>query len=38
MLPGTTQIGLALFWLSAILTIYTGWDYLRAGVRHILED
>ena len=30
-LPGTTQIGLALFWLSALLTIYTGWDYLRAG-------
>ena len=37
-LPGTTQIGLALFWLSALLTIYTGWDYLRAGIRHILED
>ena len=26
-----TQIGLALFWLSALLTLYTGWDYLRAG-------
>ncbi len=37
-LAGTTQIGLALFWLSALLTIYTGWDYLRAGVRHIIED
>jgi cardiolipin synthase len=37
-LPGTTQIGLVLFWCSALLTIYTGWDYLRAGVSHILED
>jgi CDP-diacylglycerol--glycerol-3-phosphate 3-phosphatidyltransferase/cardiolipin synthase len=37
-LAGTTQIGLVLFWSSALLTIYTGWDYLRAGIRHIIED
>lgn len=37
-LPDTTRIGLVLFWFSALLTIYTGWDYLRAGVRHIVED
>src|SRR3954466_9133029 len=29
-----TNIGLALLWLSALVTLYTGWDYMRAGVRH----
>jgi cardiolipin synthase len=37
-LPGTTQIGIFLLWVSAIVTIYTGWDYFRAGVRHLMED
>jgi cardiolipin synthase len=37
-LPMTTQIGLLLLWISAIVTIYTGWDYFRAGVRHLIED
>ncbi|MGE0231145.1 MAG: CDP-diacylglycerol--glycerol-3-phosphate 3-phosphatidyltransferase [Flavobacteriaceae bacterium] len=32
-----TDLGLALFWLAAILTLYTGWDYMRAGIRHIIE-
>ena len=27
-----TNIGLALLWLSALVTLYTGWDYFRAGV------
>jgi cardiolipin synthase len=27
-------IGTILLWLSAILTIVTGWDYLVAGLRH----
>ncbi len=36
--PMTTQIGLLLLWISAIVTIYTGWDYFRAGVRHLIED
>ena len=36
--PVVTPIGLALLWLSALLTLYTGWDYLRAGVRHLIED
>jgi CDP-diacylglycerol---glycerol-3-phosphate 3-phosphatidyltransferase len=34
----TTQIGLTLLWLSALLTLYTGWDYFRAGVRHLIEE
>jgi cardiolipin synthase len=37
-LPFTTKIGLSLLWLSAILTLYTGWDYFRAGVRHLIDD
>jgi cardiolipin synthase len=37
-LPVTTQIGLTLLWLSAIFTLYTGWDYFRAAVRHLIED
>ncbi len=32
-LPVTT-IGECLLWGAAILTIVTGWDYLRAGLRH----
>jgi len=33
-----TLIGITLLWLSAILTLYTGYDYFRAGVRHLIED
>ena len=32
-----TNIGLALLWLSALVTLYTGWDYMRAGVRHMID-
>lgn len=35
-LPDNTQIGLVLLWIAAILTIYTGWDYLNSGIRHIV--
>jgi cardiolipin synthase len=37
-LPITTEIGIGLLWFSAILTLYTGWDYFRAGVRHLIDD
>jgi len=37
-LPVTTLTGVTLLWLSAILTLYTGWDYFRAGVRHLIDD
>ena len=36
--PVVTPIGLTLLWLSALLTLYTGWDYFRAGVRHLIKD
>src|SRR4051812_14586629 len=32
-----TNIGLTLLWLSALVTLYTGWDYMRAGVRHMID-
>ena len=36
-IPHTTEIGLLLLWISAIVTIYTGWDYFRAGIHHLIE-
>jgi cardiolipin synthase len=32
-----TMIGVALLWMSAVLTLYTGYDYFRAGVRHLID-
>lgn len=37
-LPRTPEIGLVLLWISAILTLYTGYDYFRAGIGHLIED
>ena len=37
-IPFTTQIGMVLLWISAIFTIYTGWDYFRAGIHHLIEE
>jgi cardiolipin synthase (CMP-forming) len=36
-LPGTVMIGLVLLWIAALLTLYTGWDYFRAGIHHIVD-
>jgi cardiolipin synthase len=36
-IPGTTTAGIGLLWLSAVLTLWTGYDYLKAGIRHALE-
>ena len=36
-LPGTIMIGILLLWIAAILTLYTGWDYFRAGIRHVVD-
>ena len=35
---GVTQVGILLLWASAILTLYTGWDYMRAGLRYVIEE
>ncbi len=33
----TTEIGLGMLWIAAIITLYTGYDYFRAGLRHVIE-
>lgn len=37
-LPATTLTGIVLLWISAIITIYTGWDYFRAGIHHLIKE
>ncbi|MEM9106505.1 MAG: CDP-diacylglycerol--glycerol-3-phosphate 3-phosphatidyltransferase [Pseudomonadota bacterium] len=37
-LPYTTEIGIGLLWIAALITIYTGYDYFRAGLKHVVED
>lgn len=37
-LPYSTQIGVALLWVAAIVTLYTGYDYFRAGIKHMIKD
>jgi cardiolipin synthase (CMP-forming) len=35
--PGITEAGLVILWMAALLTLWTGYDYLKAGVRHAIE-
>jgi len=34
----TSTIGLTLLWGAAIITLYTGFDYFRAGLHHVFHD
>ena len=34
-LPGTQIIGIILLWIAAMLTLYTGWDYMKASYQHV---
>jgi cardiolipin synthase len=36
--PYTVEIGIVLLWLSALLTLYTGWDYFKAGVTTVVDS
>ncbi|MEL6505350.1 MAG: CDP-diacylglycerol--glycerol-3-phosphate 3-phosphatidyltransferase [Pseudomonadota bacterium] len=36
--PYCTQVGLVLLWAAAVVTLITGWDYFRAGIKHMIED
>ena len=36
-LPITREIGITLLWIAAILTVYTGYDYIRAGLKHVVD-
>jgi len=33
--PWVHTVGLASLWAAAVLTLVTGWDYLRVGIRHM---
>ncbi len=33
-----TQAGIVLIWIAAALTLITGYDYLRTGLKHMAED
>src|SRR5215469_5511267 len=38
LLPGSITTGLVLLWIAAILTLYTGWDYMKASYDHAGGD
>lgn len=33
-----TTVGIVLLWVAALLTLYTGFDYFRAGIGYLIED
>ncbi|NWK95685.1 CDP-diacylglycerol--glycerol-3-phosphate 3-phosphatidyltransferase [Sphingobium lactosutens] len=33
--PFVQMVGIATLWAAAILTLVTGWDYLRVGIKHM---
>jgi len=36
-MPYVSDIGLAGLWVAAALTLYTGYDYFRAGIGHVMD-
>ena len=38
LVPGVTWVGVILLWVAAGLTLYTGYDYFRAGLRHVVDE
>ena len=37
-LPGSITTGIVLLWIAAILTLYTGWDYMKASYDNVGGD
>lgn len=35
--PIITILGILLLWVAALITLYTGWDYFRAGLKHVVD-
>jgi CDP-diacylglycerol--glycerol-3-phosphate 3-phosphatidyltransferase len=35
---GAVETGLVMLWIAALLTIYTGFDYFRAGLKHVMYE
>jgi cardiolipin synthase len=33
--PGSVKVGIVLLWIAALLTLYTGWDYMKASYDHV---
>jgi len=33
-----SAIGLSLLWFAALVTLYTGYDYFRAGLKHVMDQ
>lgn len=38
LIGGATTIGLGLLWVAALVTLYTGYDYFRAGLKHVMDQ
>ena len=36
--PGILAVGTALLWLAALLTVTTGYDYLKAGIARVIAE
>jgi len=36
-MPYVSELGLAGLWIAAALTLYTGYDYFRAGIGHVMD-
>ncbi len=36
--PWVTTTGLSLLWISALITLFTGYDYLKASLDHVIDD
>ncbi len=34
----TAYSAYCLLWVAALLTIYTGYDYFRAGLKHMVDE
>ena len=37
LIPGVTASGLVLLWIAALLTLWTGYDYLKSAIRTAME-
>jgi CDP-diacylglycerol--glycerol-3-phosphate 3-phosphatidyltransferase len=38
LIPHITALGIAGLWVAAALTLYTGYDYFKAGIRHVVDE
>jgi len=36
-IPGIMTGGIVILWIAALLTLWTGYDYLKAGIMHAME-